>query len=125
MSRSLSFILALLFVGLQIASLSHGAHFGFQSHAHAHQLESRATISAQIVGAIDLSVTEDREEDRSQNRCDVAVFCEKLNKWVGVDGLMLSADFSPIRSTHFVSQSAPQARVANTYPRGPPVFLLS
>lgn|GEM_PF-2690756 len=125
MLRSLNFSLALLFVGLQIASLFHGAHFGFQSHEHAHKLENRATASAQIVGAIDLSVTEDRKEDRSENRCDVAVFCEKLNKLVGVDGLMLLTDFSPILSIHLVSQSSPQARVINVYPRGPPVSLLS
>ena len=78
MSKPLSIGLALLFVGLQVATLFHGASYGFASHSH-----SSKTIIAFDTPALGVFGYESPQEqpDRSPEPfCDLDVFCDKLDK---------------------------------------------
>jgi hypothetical protein len=77
-SKPLSIGLALLFVGLQIATLFHGASYGFASHSH-----SSKTIIAFDTPVLDVFGFEQPQEQRDRTPdpfCDLDMFCDKLDK---------------------------------------------
>lgn len=121
MSKPFSIGLALLFVGLQIASLSHGATYGFAAHSHANN-----TIIAFDTPVLDLfgyHAPDDQKERAPDRFCDLHFYCDKLDKLAGgapaganevqFDAGLLSENKSPLFGTVW------QKAVA----RGPPSIL--
>jgi len=122
-SKPLSVGLALLFIGLQIATLFHGASYGFVSHSH-----GAKTIIAFDTPALDVFGYESPQEqqDRAPEPfCDLDVFCDKLDKLAiaqEADIQILSGNFDAQRAGHdAVFDAEWQEAVA----RGPPFSLQS
>ncbi len=122
-SKPLSIGLALLFVGLQIATLYHGATYGFAPHSHA----TKAII------AFDTPVLDvfgydapDGQNDRVPDRfCDLDFYCDKLDKFAGP----ALTDFNGLQfDLGLPSETEPLLVGAvwqNAAARGPPYILLS
>lgn len=125
MPRSLNFSLALLFVSLQIASLFHGALFGFQPHSHSPAGGIASIVSTQGVDELRLNSDGNHDQDRAATDCDVAVFCEKLGKLVVVDSALLLPNLASLRPSEFLLRHLAQVRTRHAFPRGPPISLLS
>lgn len=123
MSKPLSLGLALLFVGLQIATLFHGASYGFASHSHAAK-----AIIAFDTPALDVFGCESPQDqpDRSPEPfCDLDMFCDKLDKLAvapQADIQILSVRGDVLTAGQTVLFNA---EWQNAVARGPPSFLQS
>ncbi len=122
-SKPLSIGLALIFLGLQIASLYHGATHGFAPHSHATKTIIAFDTPALNVFGYDAP---DDQNDRVPDRfCDLDFYCDKLDKFAGpaqsvASGLHFDMGlFSDGRSLFF------GAEWQNAVARGPPSILLS
>jgi len=122
-SKPLSIGLALLFVGLQIASLYHGATYGFASHSHAPKAIIAFDTPVFDVFGYDAP---DGPDERSPDRfCDLDVYCDKLDKLAFAPATLSDAlPFDPHvyrRGRAALFGAEWQKAVA----RGPPSFLFS
>ncbi len=122
-SRPFSIGLALLFVGLQIASLYHGATYGFASHSHAPK-----TLIAFDTPVLDVFGydTSDGSNERSPERfCDLDVYCDKLDKLAFVP-VMVSIEWAYDLGVFQTARVALYgAGWQKAVARGPPSFLSS
>jgi hypothetical protein len=122
-SKPFSIGLALLFIGLQIASLYHGATYGFASHSHAPKaLIAFDTPVLDVFGYDRSKSPEQRAPDRF---CDLDVYCDKLDKLAFAPAILGDAPrfdltvYQPGRAALYGAEW--QKAVA----RGPPSFLSS
>ncbi len=123
MSKPLSLGLALLFVGLQIATLFHGAVHGFASHSHAAK-----TLMAFETPALDVFGYErplDQSDRSPEPFCDLDVFCDKLDKIA----VAPRADIQTVALMVDAQMAGHDALISvewrNAVARGPPSFLPS
>jgi hypothetical protein len=122
-SKPLSLGLALLFIGLQIATLFHGASYGFASHSHA----AKAIIAFEtpVLDVFGYESPQDQSDRSPEPFCDLDMFCDKLDKLA----VAPQADIQ-ILSVKVDAQTAGQAALfdaewQNAVARGPPSFLQS
>ncbi len=123
MSRPFSIGLALLFVGLQIASLYHGATYGFASHSHAPK--AIIAFDTPVLDVFGYDVPDGQNERSPDRFCDLDVYCDKLDKLADAPSTpsdLLRFDLNTYQSGRAAFYGAEwQAAVA----RGPPSFLSS
>ncbi len=122
-SRPFSIGLALLFIGLQIASLYHGASYGFAPHSHASK-----TIIAFDTPVLDVFGYDapDGPEERSPDRfCDLDVYCDKLDKLVYPSAAGFDLNNVGLEQRRTGRAAIYGAEWQSAVARGPPSFLLS
>lgn len=123
MSKPFSIGLALLFVGLQVASLYHGATYGFASHSHSPK--ALIAFDTPVLDVFGYDAPEAPEERSPERFCDLDVYCDKLDKLAFAPAILGDAPrfdltvFQPGRAALYGAEW--QKAVA----RGPPSFLSS
>eukprot|EP00439_Symbiodinium_sp_Y106_P089531 s1_g2067.t1 len=122
-SKPLSIGLALLFVGLQIASLYHGATYGFAAHSHASK--TIVAFDTPVFDVYGYDVPDDQNERAPDRFCDLDFYCDKLDKFAGaaqtgIKGLHVDVRLFSGSTSLFLG-----AEWQNGAARGPPTLLLS
>jgi hypothetical protein len=121
--RSLTYSLALLFLGLQIATLFHSAQFA--SGPHDHGIHNAVLAEAGNYAGQPHSHGPEDPGGRAETRCDLEFFCEKTGKLVAGDApaqTFAKTDvYRPGATSHLWTPSI----LANHQPRGPPVLFHS
>ena len=121
--RFFPFFLALVFVGLQIATLLHSAQFSFVSHEHDHQVSF--SIENGLLGAPDRLANADPFERKERHFCDLELFCEKLDKAPDPAVSLSGVERDQIARVYGNTETLKEAIAAFKLPRGPPALILS
>ncbi len=122
-SKPFSIGLALLFVGLQIASLFHGASHGFVAHTHAPK--TIVAFDTPVFDVFGYDVPDGSNERTPDGFCDLDVYCDKLDKLVIAPAILSDNQRFDLDDDSVGRAAHDGATWLKSAARGPPSFLPS
>jgi hypothetical protein len=122
-SQPFSIGLALLFVGLQIASLYHGATYGFASHSHAPK--TLIVFDTPVLDVFGYDAPDAPDKRSPERFCDLDMYCDKLDKLAFAPTILGDAPGFDLNVYQPGRAALRSAEWQKAVARGPPSFLSS